>query len=279
MVLAVTDFQGPSRPETIQGAASMRSLDVVEILSWYDGIVLALVRLSGHEGTFLASLVAWSQALRHRVFVLIPRSETEVEEARRLVTADWNGFMSHVVRAGQRMEGDALFVRADELTNEVFAEAKIHVSEDDARELVVSDAGEALDPSRDRWLKALQCIESGGATVNHDHDAQEATCLAYGVPYTPPVAGLKVGISRNVRDGVLPINGLRHSPEGDTTGWYIWAGKELPDDPDFFVPLHVEHMKEWCPEAIRFLGLPPGWRFLVAGDHEEAWEDPAIVNT
>jgi hypothetical protein len=87
-----------------------------------------------------------------------------------------------------------------------------------------------------------------------------------------------VGISRNVRDGILPINGLRHPPEGDTTGWYIWAGGEPSDAPDFFVPLHVEHIKEWCPDAIRFLGLPPGWRFLVAGEHEDVSEDRSLLN-
>jgi hypothetical protein len=114
--------------------------------------------------------------------------------------------------------------------------------------------------------------------VNHDQEAQEITCRKYGVPHTPSMSGLKVGVARNVREGILPINGLRHLPEGDTTGWYIWAGEELSADPDFFVPLHVEHMEEWCPEAIRFLGLPPGWRFLLANDHEDVWYDSSICH-
>lgn len=133
----------------------MRALDVVEMLSWYDGIVLALVRLSGHEGAFLASLVAWSQPQKQRVFVLLPQNEAEVAEARRLVKADWHDFMSYAVRAGQGAKGDALFVRANEGTNEVVAEAVVPLSGDDALELVVSDAGDALDPSRSRWLKAV----------------------------------------------------------------------------------------------------------------------------
>ena len=107
--------------------------------------------------------------------------------------------------------------------------------------------------------------------------AQEATCRKYGVPHVPAPGDLKVGISRNVRDGVLPINGLRHMPTDDTTGWYIWAGGEPSVAPDFFVPLHVEHLNEWCPAAIRFLGLPPGWRFLVAGEQEDVWKDPSLL--
>lgn len=108
-------------------------------------------------------------------------------------------------------------------------------------------------------------------------DRQEEVCRKYGVPFFESPPGLKVGIARNVRNSVMPINGLRHSPAGDTTGWYIWAGGEPSADPDFFVPLHVEHLAEWCPEALPFLGLPPGWRFLTAEGHEDVWEDQSLL--
>ena len=107
---------------------------------------------------------------------------------------------------------------------------------------------------------------------------QRDLCHRYGADFVPSPPNLKVGIARNVRDGILPINGLRHPAAGDTTGWYIWAGDELSDDPDFFLPLHVEHLVEWCPDALRFLGLPPGWRFLVAGEYEDVWEDPSLLD-
>jgi hypothetical protein len=108
--------------------------------------------------------------------------------------------------------------------------------------------------------------------------AQRELCNRQGVDFVAAPPHLKVGIARNVREGILPINGLRHLPAGDTTGWYIWAGEELSNDPDFFVPLHVEHLADWCPVALRFLGLPPGWRFLVAGEYEDVWEDPTLLN-
>jgi hypothetical protein len=108
--------------------------------------------------------------------------------------------------------------------------------------------------------------------------AQRELCKRQGVGFVAAPPHLKVGIARNVREGILPINGLRHPPAGDTTGWYIWAGEELSNDPDFFVPLHVEHLADWCPVALRFLGLPPGWRFLVAGEYEDVWEDPTLLN-
>lgn len=88
----------------------------------------------------------------------------------------------------------------------------------------------------------------------------------------------KLGISCNVREGIQPINGLRHPPSGDTSGWYIWAGVELSDDEDFFQPLHVEHVEEWCPGIGKYLGLAPGWRFLIAPGHEDVWFDQSLLN-
>lgn len=75
----------------------------------------------------------------------------------------------------------------------------------------------------------------------------------------------------------MPINGLRHPPEGDTTGWYIYAGESLSDEPDFFKPLHVKHLDEWCPQVKKYLGLAPGWRFLIAGDYEDIWYDESLL--
>jgi hypothetical protein len=106
---------------------------------------------------------------------------------------------------------------------------------------------------------------------------QAAVCARFGVEPSGVLPEQKVGIARNVLDGLVPVNGLRHKPEGDTSGWYIWAGEQLSDDPDFFLPLHVEHLAGWCPAAIPYLALPPGWRFLVAPGHEDAWHDQSLL--
>jgi hypothetical protein len=108
---------------------------------------------------------------------------------------------------------------------------------------------------------------------------QKALCSKYGVAYYGCIKDLKVGVSEEVMQGVLPINGLRHPPQGDTTGWYIWAGGEIPqDDDDFFKPLHAIHLIERCPDIIKYLGLPPGWRFLVAPDYEDVWQDSSLLD-
>lgn len=109
-------------------------------------------------------------------------------------------------------------------------------------------------------------------------NSQEYICRKHEAPVVESPGHLKVGIADNVRSALAPVNGLRRDPEGDTTGWYIWAGEDLPEAADFFKPLHVSHLEGWCHQIIRFLGLPPGWRFLVAPNHEDVWFDPSLLN-
>jgi hypothetical protein len=112
--------------------------------------------------------------------------------------------------------------------------------------------------------------------INEIMKIQKELCLKYKSAWIESPTELKVGISRTVKEGLLPINGLRHPPQGDTTGWYIWAGEELSNVSDFFVPLHVEHLSLWCPQIIKFLGLAPGWRFLTDGDYDDVWYDETL---
>ena len=105
---------------------------------------------------------------------------------------------------------------------------------------------------------------------------QLEVCKRFNADYFESPEHLKVGISLNVKDGHCPIHGLRHPPEGDTTGWYIWAG-DYSEAEDFFVPLHVSHLQDWCPEILKYLGLPPGFRFLIAPGYEDIWEDSSLL--
>ena len=114
-------------------------------------------------------------------------------------------------------------------------------------------------------------------TASAIEELQKELCKKYEAEFLSSSSDLKVGIAANVREGVVPINGLRHPPEGDTTGWYIYAGEELSDDPDFFKPLHVEHLDDWCPQIKKYLGLAPGWRFLIAGNYEDVWFDESLL--
>jgi hypothetical protein len=102
-------------------------------------------------------------------------------------------------------------------------------------------------------------------------------CKKFGVPVSFPERHLKLGISADFFSGKLPLNGLRHPPEQGTCGWFLWAGQELSSAPDFFRPMHVEHLFEPCPQVLPYLALPPGWRFLIAGGYEDVWQDYALL--
>ena len=108
---------------------------------------------------------------------------------------------------------------------------------------------------------------------------QIALCQRFSVETTFASDADKVGIALNVRDpDQRLLNGFRHQPESGTSGWYLWAGDALDPGDDFFKPLHVEHIREWRAELLPYLALPPGWRFLIADGHEDAWYDPVLAD-
>lgn len=107
---------------------------------------------------------------------------------------------------------------------------------------------------------------------------QQQICNQFKVPFTPVMDGEIIGVAiDSINDKNLELNGLRHPPQGKTAGWYIWRG-EFQETEDFFKPMHVQHLLAVAPEAIKFLGLPPGWRFLKKYTYEDIWYDPALLN-
>jgi len=105
-------------------------------------------------------------------------------------------------------------------------------------------------------------------------------CNKYNTIFFETPSDLKVGVSQNVNDrNLYPINGLRHLPHGNTSGWYIWASEEFSDDDNFFLPLHISHLLEWRPQITKYLGLPPGYRFLLGeNDYEDVWYDESLLD-
>ena len=108
---------------------------------------------------------------------------------------------------------------------------------------------------------------------------QRAVCSRVGAEFAPAGPTEKLGIGREARPGVFPINGLRHPPSDGTCGWFIWVGEGDPgSEGDYFAPLHVSHVRDRLPEIGAYLGLAPGWRFLIAPDYEDVWFDASLLN-
>ena len=84
---------------------------------------------------------------------------------------------------------------------------------------------------------------------------QAAVCGRFGLEPVAADPAAKVGISRSVREGLVPLDGLRHPLEEGTTGLFLWAGEDLSDDPDCFGPLRVAHLADWCLKVLPHLAL------------------------
>jgi len=108
-------------------------------------------------------------------------------------------------------------------------------------------------------------------------ECQREVCRKYGANFSEAPPGSRVGIAIPTLDR-MPLNGLRVPPTQTTSGWYLWAGEECSDHPDFYEPICIEHLEDLCPAALPFLGLPAGWRFLTDGYHTDVWFDPDLIN-
>jgi hypothetical protein len=101
-------------------------------------------------------------------------------------------------------------------------------------------------------------------------------CELYSATFTPAQDLVNSGFALGTLDQ-RPIHGLRHPIASDTTGWFIWCG-DYSAAKDFFKPVHTTHVIESLPEIAALLGLPPGYRFLVAQDHQDVWFDATLLN-
>lgn len=87
--------------------------------------------------------------------------------------------------------------------------------------------------------------------------------------------GEKVGIALDTLED-LPLHAVRVRPENGVCGWYIHGG-ECSKDANFYQPLHVSHLADYCARIIPYLALPPGWQVLLALDYEDVWFDGELL--
>jgi hypothetical protein len=108
-------------------------------------------------------------------------------------------------------------------------------------------------------------------------ESQKEVCRGIAAEFRPSPGRSMCGFAHST-DGQRPVNGLRHPSGEDTTGWFLWCGEIFSTDADFFQPECTSHIYEKCPEIAKFLGLPPGDRFLVAGEHVDVWFDASLLD-
>lgn len=110
---------------------------------------------------------------------------------------------------------------------------------------------------------------------------QMKVCERYGASYLASPFNKLIGVAiETFKGNPMPINGLRHPIESEqSANWYIWAGENYSEAEDFFKPMHIGHLLEFCPQALQYLGLSPGWRFLFDNkQYEDVWYDAELLN-
>jgi hypothetical protein len=107
-------------------------------------------------------------------------------------------------------------------------------------------------------------------------EAQRVVCSRYDAAFVSTSPDDKIGFA-TATAGLQPVNGLRHPQTAGTSGWYIWCGESFSESPDFFKPLHASHIYESLPDTSHLFGLPPGFRFLLAGDYLDVWFDERLL--
>jgi hypothetical protein len=106
--------------------------------------------------------------------------------------------------------------------------------------------------------------------------SQRALCSQYGASFARTLPEEKLGFALGTA-GLKPINGLRHPVSAGTSGWYIWCGQAFSESAEFFDPLHASHIYAIMPDIGRLLGLPAGYRFLLAGEYLDVWYDEKLL--
>ena len=105
----------------------------------------------------------------------------------------------------------------------------------------------------------------------------KSVCERFLIESFPPAPNSIIGVARQTI-GDKPTNGLRHAVNGTSNGWFLWRG-EWSDADEFFQPLHVEHLVDYFPDAVPYLHLPPGYRFLVDDKgYEDVWFDETLLD-
>jgi len=109
-------------------------------------------------------------------------------------------------------------------------------------------------------------------------EEQRALCVEHDVTWTATDRQMIVGVADNALTNQLHLNGLRLKQSDGTSGWYLWAGTELSDAPDFFKPRCAEHLLDLQPSLLKFLGLPMGYRFIFDDKgFVDIWFDPELL--
>ncbi len=106
---------------------------------------------------------------------------------------------------------------------------------------------------------------------------QQECCEHYSSNYTPTELEQLVVISDGIYEGAVPVEGVRYPSPSHMTGWWLTTDN-YNGDVDTLQSVHFRHIVEKRPELAIYMGLKPGYRFLLGGKDEHVWFDEKVAN-
>lgn len=130
-------------------------------------------------------------------------------------------------------------------------------------------------------------------------DQQKRLCEEYRAEYLPTPDESLVVVDRRLLEpqgasgGFLRrrflgmpqmMRGMRHPP--DTTddgqlvsGWWIWFGDKRPRGFEkHYKTVHAAHLPQSLGTVVEFLGLAPGWSFMINEVSRDVWWDDSLLD-
>lgn len=103
-------------------------------------------------------------------------------------------------------------------------------------------------------------------------EEQKLVCEEFDSAYIKVNEDDVVAIAKHTLDQE-PIVGLRKKPDpSDQIAWFIYGG-ELQEGEDFFETVTVKELENILPDAIPYLALEIGFRFMIdRDDYEDVWK-------
>ena len=103
-------------------------------------------------------------------------------------------------------------------------------------------------------------------------EEQQLVCEEFGSAYRAVKETDTVAIALHTLNKE-PVVGLRNVPDDNNVSWFIYGG-ELDASEEFFELISVKELMKEFPEALPYLALDTGYRFMIdSDDYEDVWKE------
>ena len=103
-------------------------------------------------------------------------------------------------------------------------------------------------------------------------EEQKLVCEEFDSAYIKVNEDDVVAVAKQTLDKELIVEKKKKPETDENVCWFIYGG-ELEEGEDFFETMTVKALEEILPEAIPYLALETGFRFMIdRDDYEDVWK-------